>query len=212
MRASLFVSKLPRCSIRFFLLADVFSDLLQLEPDGGYGITAGPEMLAAKITLLPAQASDRNRALPFQKSDHRSNRVLRRNCDAHVHVVRHEMPFQNLALLSFCCDRHFVLVYRMAAGKPERPVAPLSVTKPVSVLIPRGFYSVLTLTSRPTWSSQTASKPSISAPRSTTPRSGKLVILGAVYCLVKIPHPVGGENEYLIDAASLFDAGETPYG
>lgn len=31
-------------------------------------------------------------------------------------------------------------------------------------------------------------------------------ILGPVYCLVKIPHPVGGENEYLIDAASLFDA------
>ena len=31
-------------------------------------------------------------------------------------------------------------------------------------------------------------------------------ILGAMYCLVKIPHPVGGENEYLIDAASLFDA------
>jgi len=31
-------------------------------------------------------------------------------------------------------------------------------------------------------------------------------ILGAVYCLVKIPHPVGGENEYLIDAASLFNA------
>ena len=27
-----------------------------------------------------------------------------------------------------------------------------------------------------------------------------------MYCLVKIPHPVGGENEYLIDAASLFDA------
>jgi hypothetical protein len=27
-----------------------------------------------------------------------------------------------------------------------------------------------------------------------------------VYYLVKIPHPVGGENEYLIDAASLFDA------
>jgi hypothetical protein len=26
------------------------------------------------------------------------------------------------------------------------------------------------------------------------------------YCLVKIPHPVGGENECLIDGASLFDA------
>ena len=30
--------------------------------------------------------------------------------------------------------------------------------------------------------------------------------LVGVYCLVKIPHPVGGNNEYLIDATSLFDA------
>lgn len=28
-----------------------------------------------------------------------------------------------------------------------------------------------------------------------------------MYCLVKIPHPTGsGNNEYLVDAASLFDA------
>ena len=34
----------------------------------------------------------------------------------------------------------------------------------------------------------------------------KLGILGAVYCLVKTPHLVGGSNEYLVDAASLSDA------
>jgi hypothetical protein len=27
-----------------------------------------------------------------------------------------------------------------------------------------------------------------------------------VHCLVKIPHPVGGNNEYVVNAASLFDA------
>jgi len=38
-------SKLPTGSIRIFLSADVSADLLQLEPDGGHGVTPGPEML-----------------------------------------------------------------------------------------------------------------------------------------------------------------------
>ena len=40
------ISKLSACSIRRFLLADVCADLFQFEPDGGYRVTAGPEMLA----------------------------------------------------------------------------------------------------------------------------------------------------------------------
>jgi hypothetical protein len=37
-------------------------------------------------------------ALPFQKPDHRSHRVLGGNRDTHVYMVRHQVPLQNLAL------------------------------------------------------------------------------------------------------------------
>ena len=99
MRASSFSSELSNCSIRRFLLADLLAYQLQLEPDGRHRITPGPEMLAAKIALLPAQASDCNCALTLQKSDHRRDWVLGRNRNTHVHVVRNEVSFQNLALL-----------------------------------------------------------------------------------------------------------------
>jgi SRSO17 transposase len=46
LRALLADSKLSDCSIRRFLLADVCADLFQFEPDGGYRVTAGPEMFA----------------------------------------------------------------------------------------------------------------------------------------------------------------------
>jgi len=40
-------------------------------------------------------------ALFPQKTDHRSYRVLRRNRDAHMHVVWHQVSLHNLALLLF---------------------------------------------------------------------------------------------------------------
>ena len=52
------VSELSGYSIRGLLLADVCSDLFQFEPDGRYGVTAGPEMLARKVAFLTAQVSD----------------------------------------------------------------------------------------------------------------------------------------------------------
>ncbi len=57
------------------------------------------EMLARKVPLFAAQPGDGNRALPFQKSDHRCDRMLRGNRDAHVHLVRHQVPLNDLALL-----------------------------------------------------------------------------------------------------------------
>ena len=92
-------SELPVCSIRSFLVADVLADLFQLEPDGGNGITPGPEMLAREVLFSATQSGHRDRALPFQKPDNRSHGILRRNRDAHVHMVRLQMPFQNLAFL-----------------------------------------------------------------------------------------------------------------
>ena len=36
---------------------------------------------------------------PFKKPDHRGHRVLGGNRDAHVHMVRHQVPFHDLAFL-----------------------------------------------------------------------------------------------------------------
>jgi len=98
-RASVMDSKLPAASIRFFLFADVLANLLQLEPDRGYGVTAGPEMLAREIPLFAAQSGYRYRALPFQKPNDRRHRVLGGNGNAHMHMVWHQMALQNLAFL-----------------------------------------------------------------------------------------------------------------
>ena len=48
----LVTSELSADSIRGFLLADVVAYLLQFEPDGGYGISARPEMLSRKSSAL----------------------------------------------------------------------------------------------------------------------------------------------------------------
>jgi len=97
-RALVIDSELPAVSIRFFLFADVWADLLQLEPDGGYGVPTGPEVLAREISLLAPHSGYGDRALPFQKPDYRGHRVLGGNRDTHMDVIRHQMAIQNLAL------------------------------------------------------------------------------------------------------------------
>ena len=91
-------SKLSAASIRFFLFADVLADLLQLEPDRGHRVATGPEMLPREVSLLPGQSGYGDSALPFEKPDNRGHRALGGNCDTHMHVVRHQMSIQNLAL------------------------------------------------------------------------------------------------------------------
>src|SRR6516225_6108271 len=86
------------CSIRFLLVADVLANVLQFEPDGRNRVSTGPEVLAREVPLPTAQSSHSNRTLPLQEPDHRSHRVLRRNRNAHMHMVRPQMPFDNLAL------------------------------------------------------------------------------------------------------------------
>src|SRR5438874_3176179 len=72
--------------------------LLQLETHRGHRVSTGPEVLAREIPLLATQAGHRYGALPSQKSDHRGHRILRRNRDAHVHMVR-QLSLDDLALL-----------------------------------------------------------------------------------------------------------------
>src|SRR5437899_1612491 len=96
-RAFVNASELSAGSIRVLLFADVLADLLQFKPDRGDGIATGPEMLAREIPLLAAQPGNSDSALPFQKPDHRRDRVLGGNRDTYVHVVWQQAPFDNLA-------------------------------------------------------------------------------------------------------------------
>ena len=56
-------------------------------------------MLAGEVSFLTAQAGDCNRAFPFHKPADRGHWVFRWNRDTHVHVVGHQMGFDDLALL-----------------------------------------------------------------------------------------------------------------
>ena len=56
-------------------------------------------MFTREVSLLSAQSGNGNGALPFQKPDHRGDRLLGRNRDAHMHMGWHQVSFQNLTLL-----------------------------------------------------------------------------------------------------------------
>jgi len=109
-------------TVRFFLFADVLADLLQLDPDGGGGITPGPEMLPREVSLLAAQSSCGGTALPLEKTDHRGPRVLGGNCYAHMQVIRHQVPIQHLAL--FLPSQSVKDVSQGSASLSEQHLAP----------------------------------------------------------------------------------------
>src|SRR5439155_9279265 len=85
------------------LLPDVGSYLRKLKANCRYCIASGPEVLSSKVSLssteLPCYG---NCAFPFQKSYNRSHRILRWYADAHMDVVRHQMPFYYCALFLLC--------------------------------------------------------------------------------------------------------------
>jgi hypothetical protein len=82
----------PHGPVQNCLLADVLSDLLQFRTRRSIPCNRWAErLLAGKVAFLDAQASDGDCALAFQEADHRR--------DAHMHMVRHQMPFKNLAFL-----------------------------------------------------------------------------------------------------------------
>ena len=55
-------------------------------------------MFPREVPLLATQSGYSNCTLSFEKPDHRSHRVLGGNRDTHMHMVRHQVPLQNLAL------------------------------------------------------------------------------------------------------------------
>ena len=65
----------------------------------GNKVSACPKTLAGKISHPTLHvACYRNGALAFDKADHLTHRMLRRNCDAHVDVVEAKVPFDYFAL------------------------------------------------------------------------------------------------------------------
>jgi hypothetical protein len=131
-------SELSAVSIFFFLFADVLADLLQLESDGGYGISTGPEMLAREISLFATPSGYGDRALHFQKPDHRSHRVLEGIRDTRMHVIRHQRAIQNLA--RFLPGRRGEDFSQVPARLSEQHLAPsLGDEDPMVFAVPSGM-------------------------------------------------------------------------
>ncbi len=70
------------------------------------GSTANKEMLAREVALTSCELPRyRNRSLALEEADHRSHHVLRRNRDADVNLVWHQVSFDDRA---FFLPRQFV--------------------------------------------------------------------------------------------------------
>jgi hypothetical protein len=67
LRAYFLTSEASVVAIHGLLLSDLLTDLLQFEPDGQYGGTSRPEMLAGKVAFLAAQGA-------FEKHRHTASR------------------------------------------------------------------------------------------------------------------------------------------
>ena len=63
-------------------------------------IPSSPKNLASEILYSAAEAPRYcNCALPLDVSHHVRYRIFRQNADAHVHVIRHNVPFYNFRFL-----------------------------------------------------------------------------------------------------------------
>src|SRR5437870_9335251 len=129
-------------TIRALLFADVFANLLQLETHRGHCVSTGPEVLAREIPLFATQAGHRYGALPFQKSDHRGHRILRRNRDAHVHMVRQQVSLNDLALLlPRQCVKYFSQLASCLAKQHLAP--PLRASHIMRTFLTRSRFTIL---------------------------------------------------------------------
>ncbi len=86
--------------VLIFLVTDVRSNNALVQSNRRNKIASRPKMLTGKVLLSPAKpARNLNRALPLQVPDHVRHRVLRRNADAYMNVIAHQMTFDNLRFL-----------------------------------------------------------------------------------------------------------------
>src|SRR5215510_196985 len=85
-------------SIRALLVANVAANLFFVEPNGRDRITSSPEMLSSEVPFFALHSSNGDRALALDKSNHRSDRMFGRDRDTHMHMIQHQMSFNELAL------------------------------------------------------------------------------------------------------------------
>ena len=110
--------------ILFLLMPDIRPDHRFVQPYRGNKIPSGPEYLSGEIlrssTIFPG---NRDRALALDVSDYVRNRIFRRNANAHVHVIRHDVPFHNLRFLVL--RQLMEYLPELLAKHPEYPLLPL---------------------------------------------------------------------------------------
>src|SRR5262249_9571712 len=88
-------------SIRAVLVANVTANLFFVEPNGRDRIATRPEMLSCEVPFLALHSCDGDCALALDKSNHRSDGMFGRDRDAHMHMIQHQMAFNDLALFLF---------------------------------------------------------------------------------------------------------------
>lgn len=95
--------ELFQSGILLLLFADVLSRGIFAQSNCRDEIPSGPELFSREI-LLPAREvpCDRDGALALEVPDHVRYREFGRNADAHMDMIRAEMPFHDLRLLVPC--------------------------------------------------------------------------------------------------------------
>src|SRR5256714_12586216 len=75
-------------------------DLLQFEANCRDGIPARPEVFAREVSLPSIKLTGNgDRAFAFQKPDHGGHSMLWGDLDADMHMIRHQVAFQDAAFL-----------------------------------------------------------------------------------------------------------------
>jgi hypothetical protein len=107
--------------ILVLVVPDVRPDHRFIKPHRPDIVPSGPEYLARKVPLSTSEAPRYcNRALAFDIAHPIRNRILRRNANAHVHMVRPQVPFYYLRLL---LHRKLVkYLPKMPSQYPEYPL------------------------------------------------------------------------------------------
>ena len=82
-----------------FLVTDIFNNGRFIQSHCGHKVTPSPEVLTDEIPLLShKKPRDHDRALAFQIPHHIGYRILRRYSQAHMHMIRPQMPLDNFRL------------------------------------------------------------------------------------------------------------------
>src|SRR6267378_1819311 len=80
--------------------ADILADHRRISAHGGDRVPPSPAMVPGRVLAAPHKGpSNVDRRFPLEKAHHLRHRVLRRNGEEHVHVIRHQVPLFNPTFL-----------------------------------------------------------------------------------------------------------------